>query len=149
MKLLQPAKHVDVMPLLTRVQGSLHLPTVFLLASGAVLFLLLPQFLKPLHLPFATSLILVGSIMGQNTLGYVGADQSLTLFGFLSSMFHILLAGIEGQVRIQKLIAEQYPVGIVSIDKGRVDGLVQRLRGHANSIAGCARRCRREYGERQ
>ncbi len=74
-------------------------PESFLAVLGVVLFfgLLLPQFLKPLHLPFATSLILVGSIMGPNGLGYVVPDQSLTLFGFLGAMFQMLLAGIEAR----------------------------------------------------
>jgi Kef-type K+ transport system membrane component KefB len=72
-------------------------PENFLAVLGVVLFfgLLLPQFLKPLHLPFATTLILVGSLLGPNGLGYVVADESLVLFGFLGAMFQMLLAGIE------------------------------------------------------
>jgi Kef-type K+ transport system membrane component KefB len=74
-------------------------PESFLAVLGVVLFfgLLLPQFLKPLHLPFATALILVGSIMGPNGLGHVAPDESLTLFGFLGAMFQMLLAGIEAR----------------------------------------------------
>lgn len=74
-------------------------PESFLAVLGVVLFfgLLLPRFLKPLRLPFATALILVGSIMGPNGLDYVEPDQSLTLFGFLGAMFQMLLAGIEAR----------------------------------------------------
>ena len=74
-------------------------PEHFLATLGVVLFfgLLLPQFLKPLHLPFATTLILAGSVMGPSGLGYVAADESLVLFGFLGAMFQMLLAGTEAR----------------------------------------------------
>lgn len=74
-------------------------PDYFLAILGVVLFfgLLLPQLLKPLHLPFATSLILVGSILGPNGLDFVSPDESLVLFGFLGAMFQMLLAGSEAR----------------------------------------------------
>jgi Kef-type K+ transport system membrane component KefB len=72
-------------------------PQHFLAVLGVVLFfgLLLPHLLRPLHLPFASSLILVGSLLGPHGLGYVVADESLVLFGFLGATFQMLLAGIE------------------------------------------------------
>jgi Kef-type K+ transport system membrane component KefB len=72
-------------------------PAHFLAVLGVVLFfgLLLPQVLRPLHLPFATSLILVGSLLGPHGLGYVDRDDSLVLFGFLGATFQMLLAGTE------------------------------------------------------
>ncbi len=74
-------------------------PEHFLAILGVVLFfgLLLPQLLRPLHLPFATSLVLVGSILGPNGTGYVALDDSLILFGFLGAMFQMLLAGSEAR----------------------------------------------------
>jgi Kef-type K+ transport system membrane component KefB len=74
-------------------------PQHFLAILGVVLFfgLLLPQLLRPLHLPFTTSLILVGSLLGPHGLGYVLPDPSLVLFGFLGAMFQMLLAGSETQ----------------------------------------------------
>jgi len=74
-------------------------PAHFLALLGLVLFfgLLLPQLLRPLHLPFATSLILVGSVMGPHGLGYVEPDASLVLFGFLGATFQMLLAGTEAR----------------------------------------------------
>lgn len=72
-------------------------PSHFLAVLGIVLFfgLLLPQLFRPLHLPFATSLIVVGSILGPNGMGYIKPDEYLTLFGFLGAMFQMLLAGTE------------------------------------------------------
>ena len=74
-------------------------PEHFLAVLGAVLFfgLLLPQIFRPLHLPFATSLILVGSLFGPHGLGYVERDGSLVLFGFLGATFQMLLAGSEAR----------------------------------------------------
>jgi len=74
-------------------------PVDFLAILGVLLFfgLLLPRLLRPLHLPFATSLILVGSIMGPNGVGWVRPEPGLELFGFLGATFHMLLAGIEAK----------------------------------------------------
>lgn len=74
-------------------------PEHFLAVLGVVLFfgLLLPRLLRPLHLPFATSLILVGSLLGPHGLGYVAPDESLILFGFLGATFQMLLAGTEAR----------------------------------------------------
>ncbi len=74
-------------------------PAHFLAILGVVLFfgLLLPQLLRPLHLPFATSLIVVGSLLGPHGLDVVQTDESLLLFGFLGATFQMLLAGIESR----------------------------------------------------
>lgn len=74
-------------------------PEHFLAILGVVLFfgLVLPQLFRPLHLPFTTSLILVGSLLGPNGLDYIALDESLVLFGFLGAMFQMLLAGAEAQ----------------------------------------------------
>lgn len=72
-------------------------PEHFLAVLGVVLFfgLLLPQLLRPLHLPFATSLILVGSLLGPHGAGFVEPDDSLLLFGFIGAMFQMLMAGAQ------------------------------------------------------
>lgn len=74
-------------------------PEGFLAILGVLLFfgLLLPRLLKPLHLPFATSLILVGSILGPHGIGLFVLDDGLALFGFLGATFHMLLAGTEAR----------------------------------------------------
>lgn len=76
-----------------------EVPEHFLAVLGVLLFfgLLLPRLLRPLHLPFATSLILVGSVMGPNGFGLVEPDAGLGLFGFLGGTFYMLLAGTEAR----------------------------------------------------
>lgn len=73
------------------------LPVDSLAVLGLLLFfgLLLPRLLKRLHLPFATSLILVGSVTGPHGLGLIDTDPGLVLFGFLGATFQMLLAGTE------------------------------------------------------
>lgn len=74
-------------------------PEHFLAVLGVVLFfgLLLPQLLRPFHLPFATSLIIVGSVLGPYGIGYVENDDNLVMFAFLGAMFQMLLAGSEAR----------------------------------------------------
>jgi len=64
---------------------------------GVVLFvgLLVPELLARFHIPFATSLILVGAVLGPHGLDRIHVDDTLTLFAFLGATFQMLLAGIE------------------------------------------------------
>ena len=64
---------------------------------GVVLFvgLLVPELLVRFHIPFASSLILVGAVLGPNGLNQIQIDDTLTLFAFLGATFQMLLAGIE------------------------------------------------------
>ena len=59
--------------------------------------LLAPELLRRFHLPFASSLILVGSAMGPHGFGYVTSNPTLLLVGSLGATFHMLLAGFEAQ----------------------------------------------------
>jgi Kef-type K+ transport system membrane component KefB len=74
-------------------------PAHFLAVLGVVLFfgLLLPQLLRPLHLPFATSLIVAGALLGPHGLGTIAPDDNLVLFAFLGATFQMLLAGSEAR----------------------------------------------------
>jgi Kef-type K+ transport system membrane component KefB len=64
---------------------------------GVVLFvgLLVPELLARFRIPFATSLILVGAVLGPHGLDRIQVDDTLTLFAFLGATFQMLLAGIE------------------------------------------------------
>ncbi len=68
-----------------------------LVVLGVVLFvgLLVPELLARFHIPFATSLILVGAVLGPHGLDRIRVDDTLTLFAFLGATFQMLLAGIE------------------------------------------------------
>lgn len=85
--------------MLQGASDSMGVPAHFLAVLGVLLFfgLLLPRLLRPLHLPFSTSLILVGSLMGPHGFGVIAPDESLTLFAFLGGMFYMLLAGTEAR----------------------------------------------------
>jgi len=71
----------------------------FLAILGILLFfgLLVPRLLRPLHLPFATSLILVGALLGPHGFSVIQPDAGLALFGFLGATFQMLLAGTESR----------------------------------------------------
>lgn len=68
-----------------------------LMVLGGIFFfgLIIPQFFKRLHLPFATSLIFLGAAMGPSGLEYVEIDETMRVFGFLGATFLMLLAGFE------------------------------------------------------
>ncbi len=64
---------------------------------GLVLFfgLLVPSLFKWFHLPFATSLIWAGFIVGPNAFNYVSPNETLRMFAFVGANFLMLLAGFE------------------------------------------------------
>jgi Kef-type K+ transport system membrane component KefB len=64
---------------------------------GVVLLvgILVPELLARFHIPLASSLILVGAVLGPNGLNQIQVDDTLTLFAFLGATFQMLLAGIE------------------------------------------------------
>ena len=70
-----------------------------LIVLAAVLFfgLVVPELFKKFQLPFATSLIIVGSLFGPNGLNYLQTNDSLELFGFLGAAFLMLLSGLEAR----------------------------------------------------
>ncbi|MCB0421301.1 MAG: cation:proton antiporter [Bdellovibrionales bacterium] len=71
--------------------------TEMLPVLGLILFfgLLVPSFFKWFHLPFATSLIWTGFIVGPNSLNYISPNDTLRMFGFVGANFLMLLAGFE------------------------------------------------------
>ena len=68
-----------------------------MLVLGVIFFfgLIIPQFFKRLHLSFATSLIVLGAVMGPFGIGYVEIDETMRIFGLLGATFIIELAGFE------------------------------------------------------
>ncbi len=78
--------------------------TVPVLLVILVLALIVPDLLKKLHLPFVTSLILIGAIFGPFGLNYIQFNDIIAFFGFLGSAFLMLMAGLEAKIaRLQKL----------------------------------------------
>ncbi len=71
------------------------IPLLVILSFG----LLLPDFFRKLRIPFVTSLILVGSMLGPNGLNYVQFDEIISFFGFLGMTFLMLMAGLDADIR--------------------------------------------------
>lgn len=64
---------------------------LLILLSG----LFIPELFKKLKVPYVTSIMLIGAVMGPFGLGYVGSDEVISFLGFLGSMFLMLMAGLE------------------------------------------------------
>ncbi|KPJ85189.1 hypothetical protein AMJ57_04005 [Parcubacteria bacterium SG8_24] len=60
--------------------------------------LVAPELFRRLKLPYVTSLILVGAIVGPYGLDYVRSNEVVEFFGFLGFTFLMLLAGLETDV---------------------------------------------------
>ncbi|MBT3721545.1 cation:proton antiporter [archaeon] len=71
--------------------------TLFVLAIVLFFGLVVPEFFKKFQLPFATSLVILGSILGKNGFNYIEINASIELFGFLGAAFLMLMAGLEAK----------------------------------------------------
>jgi len=60
--------------------------------------LVTPELSKRIRIPFVTSLILIGAILGPHGLGYVYSNEVIDFFGFLGMTFLMLIAGLETDV---------------------------------------------------
>ena len=68
-----------------------------LVVLAVILFfgLIVPQFFRRLKLPFVSSLILLGAVMGPNGFNYVQPDETMNMLGFLGAAFYMMLSGFE------------------------------------------------------
>lgn len=69
--------------------------TLLVLLLILSLGLVVPELFRKLRLPFVTSLILVGAVLGPNSLGVIEINETVTFFGFLGMTFLMLMAGLE------------------------------------------------------
>jgi len=89
-----------------------------ILAAGLVV----PELFKRLRVPFVTSIILVGSILGPHGLNYVRHDEVIGFFGFLGMTFLMLMAGLETD--LSKLKRMRYRIFLLALLNGLVPFLV-------------------------
>lgn len=68
------------------------------LASG----LIVPELFLRLKIPYVTTLILIGAVLGPHGIGYVGSNEVIEFFGFLGFTFLMLLAGMETNLDVLK-----------------------------------------------
>ncbi len=59
--------------------------------------LLVPELFKKFRIPFVTTLILLGGVLGPHGFGYVQSNEIIEFFGFLGFTFLMLLAGLEAK----------------------------------------------------
>lgn len=76
-----------------RMTGVEHTLLILLL----ILFvgLVVPRLIKPLRIPWVTTVILAGALIGPNGLGLVEQDPTIEFFGFLGFTFLMFMAGLE------------------------------------------------------
>lgn len=75
-------------------------------AGGTTLVLLIilflgllgPEVFRKLKLPYFSSLIILGAVLGENGLNLIGSDPVIEFFGFLGFTFLMFLAGLESDV---------------------------------------------------
>ncbi len=74
--------------------------------------LIIPELFKRLKIPFVTSLILVGAILGPHGVNYIESNQVIEFFGFLGMSFLMFMTGFETDTeRLKKL---KYKVAVMA-----------------------------------
>lgn len=68
-----------------------------LLGVVLMLGLLGPSLFARFQLPLASSLLLVGALVGPHGAGWVQSDATLVTFAYLGATFHVFLAGLESR----------------------------------------------------
>jgi Kef-type K+ transport system membrane component KefB len=84
--------------------------------------LLVPELFKKLRLPYITTILLLGAVLGPKGLDYIRSDTTIEFFGFLGSAFLMLMAGLE--VKIEHLKGLQKQVFIMVLLNGGIPFLV-------------------------
>tara|TARA_Y100000310_G_C20628744_1_gene787420 strand:- start:97 stop:1350 length:1254 start_codon:yes stop_codon:yes gene_type:complete len=94
----------------------MHGETQTLLGLLIILFLglIVPEiFKKTLHLPFVTSIIIIGSIFGPYGLNLIESNEVIEFFGFLGFTFLMLMAGMN--THMKKLKKSIKTIGTLAI----------------------------------
>jgi len=72
----------------------LETPLLILLVILAI-GLIVPELFRKFKIPFVTSIILFGAVLGPNLLGYVEFNETIGFLGFLGMAFLMFMAGLE------------------------------------------------------
>lgn len=76
--------------------------TLSILLLTLSLGVIVPELFKKFRLPFVTSLIIAGAILGPFGVGYLHMNEVIAFFGFLGFTFLMFLAGLEAEVEFFK-----------------------------------------------
>lgn len=88
--------------MLFEIEGPV-LVLLFILFIG----LIIPEMAKKLKLPYITVLILLGAVLGPNSLDYVQPNNIIDFFGFLGAAFLLLMAGMEAKINQLKRLRKK------------------------------------------
>lgn len=85
---------------------------LFIILTAGLLF---PELFRKFKLPYVTSVILAGSILGPHGYDYVQSDEVIEFFGFLGSVFLMLMAGLEVKLSIfEKIKRKLYALSFMN-----------------------------------
>jgi len=85
--------------------------------------LIVPELFRKFKLPWVTSLIIIGAILGPHTLGFLQIDPVIEFFGFFGSAFLMLLAGLELNPKRVRALGSK--IGLMAL----INGLIPFLTG--------------------
>ncbi len=71
------------------------------------LSLVIPEFFKKFKIPFFTSIILIGAVVGPHGFNYVQSNNVVEFFGFLGMAFLMFMAGLEADLGKLKTLKKQ------------------------------------------
>lgn len=97
--------------------------TTLVLLTILVLGLIGPEIFRKLKLPYFSSLIILGAVLGENGLGVIGSDPVIAFFGFLGFTFLMFMAGLESD--ISSLKSTRWKVSVMAL----MNGLIPFLAG--------------------
>jgi len=92
--------------------------SLFILLVILTFTLIAPEIFKRLKIPFVTSLIIIGAILGPHALNYIQTNEIINFFGFLGMTFLMLMAGLETD--FAKLKELKYKIIILSTLNGLI-----------------------------
>lgn len=99
--------------------------TLVILFGVLAIGLIVPELFRKFKLPWVTSLIFIGAILGPNMLGFLQIDPVIEFFGFFGSAFLMLLAGLElNPQRVQTLGPR---IGLMALINGAIPFLAGLL----------------------
>ncbi|MBD3360677.1 hypothetical protein GF366_02645 [Candidatus Peregrinibacteria bacterium] len=83
--------------MITEETGTLLVLLIILFAG-----LVIPELFKKIRIPFVTSLIIIGAVMGPYGLNYIETNQTIEFFGFLGMTFLMFMAGLDTNLKMIK-----------------------------------------------
>ena len=78
--------------------------TLIILFGILPIGLIIPELFKKLRIPFVTSIILAGAVLGPKGFNFIQSNHAIDFFGFLGMTFLMLMAGMETDIdKLKKL----------------------------------------------